>query len=367
MGLLSFAFRVSFRRGLLNWYLRNRRRLPWRDDRNPYRIWVSEVMLQQTQVATVIPYFERFVRAFPTVRDLAAASEQQVLRLWEGLGYYARARNLHQAGRRMVHEHGGRVPNDPVALARLPGIGRYMVGAVLSQAYERRLPILEANSQRVLCRVFGRSEDPRRSPLRAWLWTVAEQLLPVRRVGEFNQALMELGALVCTNSQPQCAACPVERLCAARKQNIQGRIPPPARLAKEIKTKEVCAVVRRRRRVLLVQRPAHGRWAGLWEFPHAPLGSNECCDDAIHRLCSEVLGLKVECGPEFMALRHSITHHRILLVCYEARYSSGRFRSSFYAEGRWIPLSRLESYPVSAPQRRLAKALASSSRQKGLF
>src|SRR5437764_8877912 len=175
-------------RRLLGWFDRHRRDLPWRRDRDPYRVWVSEVMLQQTQVATVVPYFERFLRAFPTLPDLAAADEQDVLRLWEGLGYYRRARDLHRAARRLVADHGGLVPDDPAALAGLPGLGRYTRNAVLSQAFDRRLPILEANSQRVLSRLFARGEDPRGGPARRWLWQAAEELLPARQAGAFNQA-----------------------------------------------------------------------------------------------------------------------------------------------------------------------------------
>src|SRR5262249_3342355 len=154
-----------------------RRDLPWRSNRDPYRIWVSEIMLQQTQVATVIPFFERFLQAFPTLADLAAADQQEVLRLWEGLGYYRRARDLHRAAQRIMAEYGGRIPREPAILRTLPGIGRYTMGAILSQAFDQRLPILEANSQRVLSRLFGRSDDPRRGPARRWLWEIAEALL----------------------------------------------------------------------------------------------------------------------------------------------------------------------------------------------
>jgi endonuclease III len=181
------ALRRRIARSLLAWFDRHQRDLPWRRDRDPYRIWVSEVMLQQTQVVTVIPYFERFLAAFPTLPDLAAADEQDVLRLWEGLGYYRRARDLHRAARRLVDECAVRIPDDPEIMTTLPGFGRYTVNAVLSQAFDRRLPILEANSQRVLSRLFGRTDDPRRGEARHWLWQAAEDLLPAKRPGAFNQ------------------------------------------------------------------------------------------------------------------------------------------------------------------------------------
>jgi A/G-specific adenine glycosylase len=185
-------------------------------------------MLQQTQAATVIPYFDRFIAAFPTLEALARADEQQVLRLWEGLGYYRRARNLHQAARILAAEHGGGFPTDPTVLGCLPGLGRYTVNAVLSQAFDARLPILEANTQRVLSRLFGRREDPRLGPARAWLWQAAEELLPRRGAGELNQALMELGALVCTPTAPRCSECPLAARCAAFQQGLQEQIPARA-------------------------------------------------------------------------------------------------------------------------------------------
>src|SRR5918912_1533002 len=214
-------------RPLLAWFDRHRRDLPWRRDRDPYRVWVSEVMLQQTTVAAVVPYFNRFVAAFPTVVDLAKAYEQDVLRLWEGLGYYRRARHLHAAARRLVAGHGGRLPDDPAVWADLPGVGRYILGAVLSQAFDRRLPIVEANSLRVLCRLFGYRGDPREGAGKAWVWRAAEAVLPGSRPGDFNQALMELGALVCTPTAPECGECPLAANCVAVRDGLQDQIPPP--------------------------------------------------------------------------------------------------------------------------------------------
>ncbi len=367
MDFPSVGFRRRLRRGLLHWFERCRRDLPWRRDRDPYRIWVSEIMLQQTQVATVIPFFERFVRAFPTLADLAAADQQDVLRLWEGLGYYRRARDLHRAARQVVAEHSGKLPNDAAALSTLPGIGRYTVGAILSQAYNRRLSILEANSRRVLCRLFGRDGDRRRGADQRWLWEIAEALLPARRAGDFNQALMELGALICTPVAPRCEACPVARLCVARRLGIQKKIPARVNVPETVIIREAAVVVRRRHHVLLVQRPQKGRWAGLWEFPHAPLEAKETHEDAAARLSCSLTGIVAEIGTELLTLRHSVTHHRITLVCFEARYRSGEFRSAFYRQGRWVELNELAAYPVGAPQRQLARALVHPARQRRLF
>jgi A/G-specific adenine glycosylase len=361
------SLRRRVRRRLLSWFDKARRDLPWRRDRDPYRIWVSEVMLQQTTVAAVVPYFERFLHVFPTLRDLAAAPEQEVLRLWEGLGYYRRARDLHRAARQLAASHGGAVPDDPAVLGELPGLGRYTLGAVLSQAFDRRLPVLEANSLRVLCRLFGRTDDPRRGPAQRWLWQVAEDLLPVRRVGDFNQALMELGALVCTPAAPRCGDCPLAVDCVARRLGLQESIPARAAPPAATEVREAAVVIRRGPDVLLVQRPESApRWASIWEFPHGPLEDGEAHEDAPLRLARD-LGLDVALGQELLTLRHGVTRFRITMACFEADYVRGRFRSDFYRRGSWVAPGRLAEYPVSAPQRRLGQALLAPDRQRSLF
>jgi A/G-specific adenine glycosylase len=359
--------RRRIRRRLLSWFAKARRDLPWRHDRDPYRIWVSEVMLQQTTVAAVIPFFERFLRAFPRLPDLAAASEQEVLRQWEGLGYYRRARDLHRAARHLATQHRGVIPDDPNVACELPGMGRYTIGAVLSQAFDRRLPVLEANSLRALCRLFGRTDDPRRGPAQRWLWQVAEDLLPARGAGDFNQALMELGALVCTPTAPRCGECPLANDCVARRLALQETIParaPPPRIT------EVCesaVVVRRGARVLVVQRPeSASRWANLWEFPHGPLTDGESHEDAALRLVREA-SLEVTLGPELLTVRHGVTRFRITMACFEAEHISGEFHSDFYSHGRWVRPQQLADYPVSAPQRRLTRTLIAPARQRSLF
>jgi len=324
-------------------------------------------MLQQTQVATVVPYFHRFLSAFPTIQALAVADEQDVLRLWEGLGYYQRARGLHQAAQRIVAEHAGIFPTDPAQLAALPGLGRYTVNAVLSQAFDARLPVLEANTQRVLSRFFGPLDDPRQGPARAWLWQAAEDLLPRRGSGEFNQALMELGALVCTSTAPHCPDCPLASRCEAFRQGLQESI--PARTPKPVVTlvAEAAAVIQRDGRVLLGQRPGGGRWAGLWEFPHGPVLDGESPEDAARRLAAELAGIETAPGSEVATLRHGITRYRITLSCFELPHISGEFRSAFYTQAIWLLPADLAGYPVSSPQRRLSTLLVSPGRQRRLF
>jgi A/G-specific adenine glycosylase len=355
------------RRSLLRWFDANQRSLPWRLDRDPYRIWVSEIMLQQTQVATVVPFFERFLAAFPTLADLAVADEQQVLRLWEGLGYYRRARQMHRAARIIVGEHGGVFPRDPLAAGRLPGIGRYTVGAILSQAFDARLPILEANSRRVLCRLFARRADPRSPEEQRWLWEAAQALLPQRRSGDFNQALMELGALVCASGIPACERCPLERVCRARQLGIEEQIPLRAKRPEPKTIAEAAVVLVKKGKYLLVQRPARGRWENMWEFPHGPIQPGETHDGAAARILFELTNLEGTIGNELLAIKHSVTHHQITLVCFEALYSKGRFASEFYQKGEWVDATRLAEAPVSSPQRRLARFLAQAGRQRSLF
>jgi A/G-specific adenine glycosylase len=246
-------------------------------------------------------------------------------------------------------------------------MGRYTLGAVLSQAFDRRLPVLEANSLRVLCRLFGRADDPRRGPAQRWLWQVAEDLLPTRRVGDFNQALMELGALICTPAGPRCGECPLAAECVARRLGRQDEIPARAPPPVPTEVHEAAVVIRRGPDVLLVQRPASAkRWANLWEFPHGPLGGGESHEAAAVRLAHEA-GLDVTVGPELLTLRHGVTRFRITMSCFEADYGGGGFRSDFYRQGRWLEPARLPEFPVSAPQRRLARALLAPARQRTLF
>jgi A/G-specific adenine glycosylase len=356
--LAKLHLRSWVRRRLLAWFELHARDLPWRRRRDPFAIWVSEVMLQQTQAATVIPYFERFLQAFPDVYALAAADEQTVLRLWEGLGYYRRARALHVAARRLCDEHAGRIPNDPEVLAELPGFGRYTVNAVLSQAFEQRLPILEANSRRVLCRFLGVRADPGTVRVQEQLWRAAAQLLPTRRVGDFNQALMELGALVCTTAVPACERCPLARHCVAHCLGLQADIPAKSAKPRIEPVHEVAVAVWRRGKVLLVQRPTDAaRWAGMWELPRCEVTAPVTAESAAGHLLRN-LGLRAEIGSELMTVRHGVTRFRITLTCLEARYRAGDFRPGAYVAGTWLTPPEFAGYPLSRPQRRIAQRLS---------
>ncbi len=358
----------ALRRKLLAWFDRHHRPLPWRADRDPYRVWVSEVMLQQTTVAAVVPYFARFLALFPTVEALAAADEQDVLRAWEGLGYYRRARHLHAAAKALVAAHGGTLPDDPAVWAGLPGVGRYILGAVLSQAFGRKLPIVEANSLRVLARLFGHPADPRAGEGKAWVWRAAEAVLPDDRVGDFNQSLMELGALVCTPAAPKCGACPLASACVAKRDGLQDVIPPKKAAPVITEVQEVGVVVRDgAEKVLLVRRPATARWANMWEVPHAERLPGEDASTAAVRVAKDFAGLDVTPGPELLTVEHGVTRWAITLVVLEAALAAGAFASPFYAEGRWVEPADLGGYPVSSAQRKLMTELTRTGRQGRLF
>ena len=349
------AWRRRFRRRLRTWYQGHARDLPWRRHGDPYPIWVSEIMLQQTQVATVGPYFERFLAAFPTIEALARAREHQVLRLWEGLGYYRRARQLHQAARRIVAEHGGRFPRDPEAVRRLPGIGRYTAGAILSIAFDAREPILEANTTRLFSRLLAFRGDPTSSEGSKRLWAMAEAVLPRREAGTFNQALMELGSEVCLARAPRCEACPVAALCAARAYGLETEIPcPKAKKAYEPRH-EAAVIVRRRGRVLLLQCPEGGRWAGLWDFPRFEVHAEQ--PDAVRRELVEGVrrqtGVVVRPGGHLKTIRHGVTRFRITLDCYEAGYVSQCDGLAEPPVMRWLRPGELGDYPLSTTGRKL--------------
>ncbi|NQT17807.1 MAG: A/G-specific adenine glycosylase [Planctomycetes bacterium] len=353
------AWRRRFRQRLRTWYDRHARDLAWRRNRDPYRIWVSEIMLQQTQVATVGPYFERFLKSFPTIAALARADEQDVLRQWEGLGYYRRARQLHQAARILVEEHEGRFPRDGQAVRRLPGIGRYTAGAILSIAFDAREPILEANTSRLFIRLLAYRQDPATAAGQRLLWAMAQDVLPRRDVGRFNQAMMELGSQVCLPRAPRCSACPVTPLCRAFEQGAQTDIPPPKAKPPLETRHEAALIVRRRGRVLLVRCPDGGRWAGLWDFPrfqvHAQAASTrrrELVDNVLQQT-----GMTVEPGKHLKTLKHGVTRFRITLDCYEAEYVSGPNGKTDAARMRWLRPADLEAYPLSTTGRKLSRLL----------
>lgn len=356
---LTASWKRSLRRRLLAWFEQHARDLPWRRSCDPYGVWVSEVMLQQTQVATVKPYFERFIAAFPTVEALAAAEEQQVLRLWEGLGYYRRARGLRAAAKVIVAEHGGMLPRDVPALMELPGIGRYTAGAIASIAFDRRTPILEANTFRLLTRLIAYRGDSTKAAGQRLLWQVAEEILPNKHVARFNQALMELGSLVCTPQQPQCDRCPVESLCEARRRGLVEELPHVTRKLNYTDVREAAVVVSKSKRVLVRQCGAEERWTGLWDFPRFAIASERplFARREISHKVHELTGVKCVPGTVFHTLKHGVTRFRITLDCYRAEYVSGRVCSTSTQRVRWIRPAELADLPLSVTGRKIAERI----------
>jgi len=347
---------VTLSGALVKWYRVNRRDLPWRPAMgttprvDPYAVLVSEFMLQQTQVETARGYFERFMERWPTLGDLAEASEQDVLRQWQGLGYYSRARNLLAAVRQIVAEFGGRVPSDITSLIGLPGIGRYTAGAIASIAFDCAAPILDGNVARVICRLEKIEDDPRHPKIVKRLWDLAEQMLPRRNCGEFNSALMELGATVCTPRQPKCGICPVKRFCRAFADGMQEKIPLP-RKSREIPTVRRWTIcIGSGGRWLLHRRPTSGRWAGLWEFSTMPAESGSPRIDDI----SATLGVaNLDDLKPLGQIRHGLTHRRYIFDAFRAVTSA---RPAIPA-AKWIRLRELDRYPLSRPQLRIAQML----------
>ena len=357
------SWRQRFRRQLLAWYARHQRDLPWRRNTNAYHVWVSEIMLQQTQVATVEGYFKRFIKTFPSVKSLAAAEERDVLRLWEGLGYYRRARQLHAAARQVVDEHGGRFPQDAQQVQDLPGIGRYTAGAILSIAFDQRQPILEANTIRLWCRLLGYDGVPTTAAAQRLLWAAAEASLPRKEVGTFNQALMELGSLVCKPRAPLCGECPVAALCQARLTGQEESLPRPKPRMKFEDVDEAAVVVTRRGRVLLRQCAADERWAGLWDFPRFSISATKgvALRRELVRQVKDLTGVRIEPGEPITTMRHGVTRFRITLHCYAARFleETKGDNGQSATPRRWVPLAELADYPLNTTGRKLSRLITS--------
>jgi A/G-specific adenine glycosylase len=369
IGLLDDGRACSrFRARLLRWYDDNKRQLPWRDKDDSYHVWVSEIMLQQTRVDQMGPYYERFIRRFPTVRALADAAEADVLKAWEGLGYYSRARNLHRAARILVDDGDGSLPREHDELLRLPGIGSYTAAAISSIAFDAPHPVLDGNVTRVLCRLLRIEEEPRTAAARTELIAAGERLLARKRPGDFNQALMELGARVCKPARADCDNCPVKAFCRARSE-----LADPAQLPAKSRRKprphfEVTAgmIWKRGGWLLIAQRPADGMLGGLWEFPGGKQEKGESLAACLRREIREELDFDIEVGVHLAQVDHAYSHFSITLHAFEAHYLSGRPRPVGCADLKWIRPSQLQDYAMPRADRRILENLADSGEQEPL-
>lgn len=350
---------------LLRWYRHHARALPWRTQRNPYRVWISEVMLQQTRVDSVIPYYRRWMTSFPTVQSLARASESEVLAIWEGLGYYARARNLRQAARRVVTKYGGDIPADLESLRSLPGIGRYTAGAIASIAFGLDTPVLDGNVRRVLARVFDVSLPADSGAGERQLWRLAEQNLPPGRAADYNQALMDLGATVCLPRDPDCAHCPLRRGCQALEHGTTDSR-PVLRARRPTPVYDLgAAVVLQRGRVLLAKRQSEGLLGGLWEFPNARItsvirGGKPSVGFAAG--VAHFYGLRVRPDGLLRQVSHAYTHFRVRVQAHSCELIALRPKRGL----RWVRLADLAGYPMGKVDRQIALSLTCSGRRLDL-
>ncbi len=338
---------------LLKWYYKAARDLPWRKTKDPYKIWVSEIMLQQTQVDTVIPYYEKWIKRFPALQHVAKAKLSDVLKSWAGLGYYRRARMLHQAACQIAKNLQSKIPQTPLELVKLPGIGRYTAGAIASIAFGVRTPVLDGNVIRVLTRLFAISDDVGKGKTLDKLWEIAESLVPGKNPGDFNQALMELGATLCTPENPQCQKCPVSSHCKAHEKKKETYFPVKLRKEKLEKKRTVALVLRDNGTVLIQKQPETARWGCLWTFPH---WENK-------KMMIKDLGTDLKNSKHRLTIHHGFTRYQIRLDVYEKqlthRYFSREVRINFraFSRSRWVKVRDLAKFAFPSPHQKIVKEL----------
>ena len=334
-----------YRKALIGWYLANKRDMPWRNTTDPYSIWVSEVMLQQTQVATVTPYYDRFLKQFKDLKTLAEASSQKVLKAWEGLGYYARARNLHRAAGIVLREHGGAIPNNWDEFRRLPGVGDYIAAAVLSLAFGKPYPVVDGNVKRVLARLLAIKEPVNKASSAKKFRKLADPLLDQKRPGTFNQAMMELGAVVCKPRQPLCDGCPVQKFCSAYQADTVLNYPVKLKKPASPQYRIAVGVVFKKGRVLITRRKPSGLLGGLWEFPGGKIEKGEGPEAACIREIKEETNLVIQVDSQLSRVRHAYTHFKIVMDVFCCSFVSGRVRLRGPVDHRWINLKQIDDFP----------------------
>jgi A/G-specific adenine glycosylase len=344
------------RQRLLAWYRQQGRQLPWRQTQDAYAIWVSEIMLQQTQVQTVIPYYQRWLHEFPTVVALAAADQQAVLKLWQGLGYYARARNFHRAAQVIVEQFSGQFPTTLAAVLTLPGVGRTTAGGILSAAFNAPVAILDGNVKRVLSRLMALPISPRRAESQLWQWS--EQLLDPDQPRDFNQALMDLGATVCTPRQPNCDQCPWQMVCRAAQFQLQAMIPmrEPSNPT-PLKHIGVAVIWNEQHQILIDQRKQSGLLGGLWEFPGGKIEAGETVSDCIIREIREELGIEIAVGDHLITIDHAYSHFKVRLVVHHCQHLRGEPQAIECDAIRWVTLEEIDQYPFPKANTQIIEAL----------
>ena len=342
----------SIRRKLLRWYRENGRDLPWRKTADPYRIWISEVMLQQTRVETVLPYYKTFLKRFPTVQALAKAPQDGVLKTWENLGYYSRARHLHKAAQIVVERFGSRLPGKEEDLRKLPGVGGYTAGAIASIAFGEIVPAVDGNARRVLMRLFDVTAAIDRPSTVRQVQALAEKLVPESAPGDFNQALMDLANSLCTSQKPACSRCPLGKHCRARREGNQEAIPRRPKRRKIPERQAVAALIQDRKgRLLVAQRPGKGLLSSLWKLPGGFLREGEAPEEGLIRTVREEVGVESEPQRPLGAVRHSYTHFRMILHVFASRITCGKPRPLLCGETHWSAPEDLASLAFSKVDR----------------
>jgi A/G-specific adenine glycosylase len=345
---ISSTEKKTFQTHLIRWFRKNQRKMPWRGIRDPYPIWISEIMLQQTQVKTVIPHYQRFIGRFPTVRKLAEAPLSDVMKAWEGLGYYARARNLHKAAKDICRNYHENLPDHLEGLMSLAGIGPYTAGAILSIAFQKPVPILDGNIIRVLSRYFHVTDSVDKSLTKKYLWSISNALLPDFSISDFNQGLMELGSEICLPRNPHCTKCPVRQGCRAWKLKIPHLL-PVRNPKKPIPHFDVTAgVIWKKDKVLITLRPAKGLLGSLWEFPGGKKERGETLEECLHREIMEELGIRIRIIGKLTSIRHAYTHFKITLHVYQCKYDQGTLRLHACDDFHWIRLEEINRYAFPA-------------------
>jgi A/G-specific adenine glycosylase len=331
---------------IITWFRQNQRPLPWRKSNNWYQIWVSEVMLQQTQVEQVIPYYNRFIKKFPTVGQLAAAAQQTVLKVWEGLGYYSRARNLHQSAKLIMKSFDGQLPRDRDRVSQLPGFGPYTTNAVLSLAFNQPYAVVDGNIKRVISRLFAIDEDMRKPSAHKKIQSMMDELLPGRQSRLFNEAMMELGALICLPQKPRCQDCPLSQECKAWQQGIQEHLPFLSKKAKIPKVSAITFIISNADDLLLVKRPDGGMLAGLWEFPTLKIPAKRKKTESAQKLIRDHFGLQASDIKRLAPVKHAYTHFQLNLQPVLITTSERNIKTTAYAASRWLTLKALKKLPL---------------------
>ena len=355
---------MEFQNKLLRWFKKRQRPLPWRQRYRPYEVWVSEIMLQQTQVETALPYFRRWMRLFPTVKSLAESAEEKVLKAWQGLGYYSRARNLRESAKKIMREHGGVFPQKFDEILALKGVGRYTAGAVASIAFNEDRPIVDGNVLRVLSRIYAVKKPIDLEKNKEFFWALEKRLIPKGRARDFNQGLMELGALICLPQNPRCAVCPIEKFCAAKKSGSANRYPVRAKKRRTVKVQAASLVISDGKKFLIQRRPVGRVMGGLWEFPEWKLSKNkplagEAVAKKVHELGLQAFGPSLERPHAVGKIHRSYTRHRETLWVFKSRLADAAPAKSGWPRA-WASREDFKEYPFSSAHAKIVSMIEGS-------